>query len=311
MLRELSWLSWCGFLGLWLATSAGAAPSCPPPVVESAADSVAAAKDLGFLWRISRDGHSSYLFGTLHVGKPAWRRFGPRLSAALQDSELLALEIDPSDPALAEGLRAAAPPPPLPSAMATRLAQAYARACVAASLLAELHPVLQASTLAVLEARWLGMDPAFAQEQLLLAQAQARGQRVVALESAAQQVAALVPAEPAQALAQLAQHLSQLENQSSRRVMRRLMQAWQQGDLASLENFASWCECAGSAEERLAMRQLNDQRNPGLADGISAQHAQGLRVFAAVGALHMTGPQALPRLLARRGFAVERVKFSP
>ena len=57
------------------------------------------------------------------------------------------------------------------------------------------------------------------------------------------------------------------------------------------------------------MRKLNDERNPALADGIEAQHRQGKRVFAAVGALHMTGPQALPLLLAQRGFKVERVRF--
>ena len=57
------------------------------------------------------------------------------------------------------------------------------------------------------------------------------------------------------------------------------------------------------------MRRLNDERNPALADGIEAQHRRGRRVLAAVGALHMTGPQALPVLLAQRGFKVERVGF--
>jgi uncharacterized protein len=31
--------------------------------------------------------------------------------------------------------------------------------------------------------------------------------------------------------------------------------------------------------------------------------------LAAVGALHMTGAQSLPRLLAKRGFKVERIGF--
>jgi uncharacterized protein YbaP (TraB family) len=40
-----------------------------------------------------------------------------------------------------------------------------------------------------------------------------------------------------------------------------------------------------------------------------AQHREGRRVFAAVGALHMVGPQSLPRLLERQGFRVERIRF--
>ena len=55
------------------------------------------------------------------------------------------------------------------------------------------------------------------------------------------------------------------------------------------------------------MQRLNDDRNSGLADGIDALHRDGRKVFAAVGALHMTGAKALPALLAQRGFTVQRL----
>ena len=54
-----------------------------------------------------------------------------------------------------------------------------------------------------------------------------------------------------------------------------------------------------------------DDRNPGLADGIDRLHREGRRVFAAVGALHMAGPRGLLRLLAARGFTVERLAPLP
>jgi uncharacterized protein len=293
----------------WAAAQAAMAASCPPPVLDVPAAQQAAPVDQGLLWRLSRDGRDSYLFGTLHVGKPSWKRFGPRVSAALRQSDVLALEVDPSDPAIADGMAAAAPPPDLPTELQARLDAAFARACLSAQVLAGLHPVLQATTLTVLEARWLGLDPAYALEQLLLAQARTQGHRVVALESAAQQVAALVPADAQQAQELLSQSLQQLEDRSGRRVLRRLTQAWMRGDLPALEDYASWCECAADDEERAVMARLNDARNPALAAGISDHHAQGARVFAAVGALHMTGPQALPRLLAQHGFKVERIRF--
>ena len=59
------------------------------------------------------------------------------------------------------------------------------------------------------------------------------------------------------------------------------------------------------------MRALNDERNPALAERIDALHSEGRPLFAAVGALHMTGPQSLLRLLAARGFRIERVEFRP
>ena len=288
------------------AGQALAASACPPPL--PGVQATAPARDRGLLWRITQGGHSSWLFGTLHVGKPDWQRFGPRLTAALQASDELALEIDPNDPALRAALAETVPPPELAPPLQARLQQAYERACVASESMATLHPVLQAATLTVLEARWLGMDPSFAMEQLLLAHL--RGRHVVSLETAAQQKAALVPDDPAEALAQLDQSLAQLEDRSGRRVLARMAQAWERGDLAALEDYDRWCECASNDDDRAFMRRLNDERNPALADGIAARHRLGKRVFAAVGALHMTGPQSLPRLLAQRGFQVERIRWA-
>jgi uncharacterized protein len=181
---------------------------------------------------------------------------------------------------------------------------------VAAESMATLHPVLQASTLTVLEARWLGMDPNYAMEQLLSAQVRSLGRKVLSLESIAQQKAALVPEDPDDALAVLEQTLAQLEDKSGRRVLDKLTRAWERGDLAALEDYEAWCECATSEAEKTFMRKLNDERNPPLADGIEAQHKAGKRVFAAVGALHMTGPLSLPKLMQQRGFKVERVNFA-
>ena len=48
-------------------------------------------------------------------------------------------------------------------------------------------------------------------------------------------------------------------------------------------------------------------RNTALAARIDALHAAGQRLLVAVGALHMSGPEALPRLLAARGFEVKPV----
>jgi uncharacterized protein len=300
--------------GLWVCAgmpvgTARAAPACPPTVQAAVQAQPGAARDRGYLWRISRDGRSSWLFGTLHVGKPAWRRFGPQLSAALRASDVLALEIDPGDPALLAALADIQPPASLPAPVQARLAKAYERACVAPESLATLHPVLQATTLIVLEARWLGMDPLFALEMSLSQQARSQGRKIVSLETAAQQKAALVPDDQGEALQLLEQSLAQLEDQSGRRVLARLAQAWESSDLQALEDYDRWCECASSDSERAFMRKLNDERNPPLADGIEAQHKQGRRVFAAVGALHMTGPQSLPLLLEQRGFKVERIHF--
>jgi hypothetical protein len=293
-----------------LAGQAQPTTACPPTVTSAGkTESAGAARDRGLLWRLRRDGRTSFLYGTLHIGKPAWRQLGPQVSASLRASDVLALEVDPNDPALLEALAELRHGAELPAALRERLKRAYERACVAPESMAALHPVLQATSLTVLEARWLGMDPIYAMEQLLGVQARALGRRVVALETAAQQRAALVPDSDEESQALIEQSLKQLEDRSVRRVLARLATAWESGDLAALSDYEAWCECIANDSDRALLHRLNDERNPLLADGIEAQHRQGRRVFAAVGALHMTGPKSLPRLLAERGFKVERVPF--
>lgn len=301
LLRVLCW--WA----LWSLAVVCQAATCPPPLPNPS--DAAAPRDRGLLWKATRDGRTLYLYGTLHVGKPQWRRLGPVTSAALKASDVLALEVDPNDPEVLKAMNEMRHPKDMPPELVKRLIKAFERACLATEALASLHPVLQATTLTMMEARWLGMDAGYASEQALISAAKPGGRPLVALESALQQLQALVPSEDAEANALLEQSLQQLEDQSTRRVLARLAVAWEEGNLAVLEAYEQWCECADNDADRASMRKLNDERNAGLAAGIEAQHKAGKRVFAAVGALHMTGPQSIPRLLEQKGFKLERVPF--
>jgi uncharacterized protein len=287
--------------------AAGAA--CPPPVTPATPAEMQAAErsDRGFLWRIERDGRRSYLYGTLHVGKPAWMKFGPRVTQAMAQTEVLALELDPGDPAVGAGLNAGGASLVLPPALKTRLVRQLEAACLPAEALAPMGPALQAVVLGVMEARWAGLDPSYAQEHALASGAQAARRPVVALETVALQKKVLVPEAPAEAIAMIESVLAEVESGSGRRVVARLAAAWESGDLQTIEDYERWCECARTADERAALKALNDDRNPGLAERIDALHREGRGVFAAVGSLHMTGAQALPRLMAARGYRVERL----
>ena len=301
----------------WLAWPALAAPEppCPPaPVSPTTAQRAQAAQtDRGYLWQLQRDGRSSWLYGSLHVGRPTWVVPGPRVAQALAASQVLALEIDPTDPGTTMALAAEpgqagqAPAETLPPALQQRLARATAAACLPQGALAAMAPVMQAVVLSVLEARWLGLDPAFSQELALAYRARELGLPVVALETVALQKQALLPDSAEDARSLLAHTLAQLEQGQGRGTIDRLAQAWETSDLATLENHDQWCGCVATEADRAALRGLNDARNPALAQGISQLHAEGRRVFAAVGALHMTGDAALPKLLTGLGFNVVRV----
>ncbi len=307
------------------AASAPAPPACPPqaspPTPEEIDALRKAARDRGFLWRIVKNGRTSYLYGTIHVGRPAWMFPGPKVTQALREADTLALEIDLADPAVARDLadmrspaatKGQAGPLPLPRELQRRLDTQLAAACLPPATLAAMSaqpPVMQAMTLTILAARWEGLDPAFAQELVLGAVAHSEHKRVVSLESVALQQQALLSAGEEAPLVQLSHMLDQLEDPRAPAIMARLGRAWEQSQLAEMADYAQWCACMETDADRAFARRVIDDRNPNLAQHIDAEHAKGGRVFAAVGALHMIGPKALPQLLQRRGFKVERIEF--
>ena len=299
-------------LPLWAQTAPADTPpaACPPqastPTAQQLQAARAQARDRGALWRIERDGRVSWLYGTLHLGKLEWAMPGPKVTRALLAVDAVALEVDVSDPGLAAQMTQAAPPA-IPAALQARLAKQAASACVPSEALAAFPPLLQVMALSGLDARWIGLDPAYGVEHVLAGFAKGRQLPLVALETAAMQMQALVPTRPDEAEQAVETSLAQLESGLSRRVLGRLGQAWADGDLETVASYKSWCECITGEADLAALRRINDDRNPHMADRIAELHRGGQRLFAAVGLLHMTGAQALPRLLTERGFAVERV----
>jgi uncharacterized protein len=297
-------LAWAGLL------HAACPPTAVAPDPEQIRRAQAQARDHGLLWRFSKDGRGGWLYGSIHIGRLASALPGPRLSAALQDSDTLALELDPTDPAIQQALAAGmARPLSLDAPTQALLTSRIAAACLPEGALARMHPVMQAVTLSLLEARWEGLEAGYGSEMVLIGIGQARQMRRVSLETAQEQLAALLPEDEQDARRLAADTLAQLEQGQARPVMRRLHQAWERGDLATLTQYEHWCNCADKAEDRAFLQRLIVGRNPALAERIAARHRAGDKLFVAVGALHMTGPQGLPALLARQGFVIERVAF--
>jgi uncharacterized protein len=190
-----------------------------------------------------------------------------------------------------------------------RIDRLAVRACLPGERLAALRPLFQLMTLSLLEAGRDGFHPELGVDSVLFGMARRLGKPFVALETAAGQLAALVPDSEADERVLMQRGLQDLESGAGREQLMRLLQAWADGDEALLASYPQWCKCLDTPAEQRFFWRLNDDRNAVMADRIAAMHAGGQRVFAGVGALHMTGPNALPALLAARGFQVERIPF--
>jgi uncharacterized protein YbaP (TraB family) len=303
-------------VGLGLLAPAQAKDACPPvaqaPTQAQLVEGMQNAKDRGALWRITKDGRASYLFGTVHMGEMAWAFPGPKLLQALRETQVLAVEVDITDPSTQADMAAAmqrAGKVELSARDQARLDALADTACIPRGALASLHPIMQGITHVVLAGRSIGLDSAWGQEPTLIGFARAQQRPVVSLESIGSQMAVLLPADPAKARKSFDRLLDDLEKGSSAAELGRMGRAWEQGDLDVIGSLEKLCACAPTDDQRQAMRALNDERNPGLADRIAQEHAKGKPLLAAVGVLHMTGSEALPPLLIARGFAVERIAY--
>lgn len=301
-----------------LLHAAQAPATCPPearpPSPAQIEEGTKNARDRGFLWRASKDGRTSYLYGTVHVGRMDWMFPGPEVGQAARASDVIALELDILDPDIVGRLQAGMAPRTdraLPEALRARLRAQLKMACLPEQLLDQTAPEMVATTLTVMAGRTEGLDPAYAVDAVYASMARALKKPVSSLETPELQLRLLLGGTEAETRAAIESALEELESGKASPMLARLARAWSDGRLAEMENYEAWCECVETEADRVMMRRMLDERNPGLAKSIDAIHASGKSVFAAVGSLHMIGRLGLPALLLARGYQVERIDFKP
>jgi len=291
------------------------AQGCPPIAQPAAIDATtaAASTDRGFMWRIVKDGHASYLYGTLHVARHDWAYPGAKLVNAVKASDVVALELDVLDPAITKRLLASMAPRPqdaIDDALKARLLKQIHAACLSDQLLDVMSAEMASTSLVVMSARQDGLDPAYAIDRSLAMLGRSLGRRVMSLETPEQQIDALRSRNRQEARTSIEQAIDSLETGQATPMLMRIASVWADSRYDELDRYGEWCQCMDTEVERDSMKRLLDDRNPSMAQRIDTMHMSGQRVFAAVGSLHMIGPLGLPQLFAQRGYKVERIALA-
>ena len=291
---------------------------CPPaaekPTPETSQAAMRGARDHGFLWRISKAGHTSFLYGTIHVAKFAWMFPGPVVTQALRVSDTVALELDMLDPniqnQLSKGL-AQLQHTSLPPALVTRMRQQADSVCIPYNEIASLTPEFQVDTLTVMVGTWDKLYASFAIDTVLAGIGHSTKKTVVSLETPDSQLQLLQMKDSQETILLVEDSLDELESGRAQSFLNRVAKIWENADYDEMSNFNEWCDCLKTEVEREMMTRLLDERNPKLAQRIDEIHVSGKSVFAAVGSLHMFGSIGLPALMEKRGYLVEQVDLKP
>ena len=273
----------------------------------------------GLFYEVSKGSQKAYLFGTIHLGRPDFYPLDLATTRALVHASELVLEADLRD---AAGLEAAIGRHALlaggqtldallPPQLARRLhAHANARG-VPREALQRLKPWMAAMTLVATLIDELGYDAQLSTEQYLLAVAGELGKPVGQLESAGEQLG-LFDGQPIQdQIVFLEETLGGLERGEARADLAAMIDAWlaTDGDTLHALGQKSMRETPRSAEW-LEAALIND-RNARMAERIESLMAKGSTPFVAVGALHLTGDDGVPALLAARGYRVTNLYPRP
>jgi uncharacterized protein YbaP (TraB family) len=275
----------------------------------------ALAAERGALFKVTDEGNTLYLYGTIHAGKPGYYPLEPRIGQAMAAAPALALEFDmAADPAALQAAFVAhgvfAPGTPgyagLPAERRRRIEAALTRQDVNPAAVMQMKPWLLASMLALKDAASLGYDPAHGVDLHLAGLARGK-MRIAELESAQYQAALMsrLPMDTQWKL--LEETLAHMASGRQLREVRELFDAYERADQQALEGIVRRIESDDSVSGKVTREVMLDARNGPMADKLAALLARENNAVAAVGLLHLLGKRGIPALLRERGLTVERV----
>lgn len=256
-----------------------------------------------FLWKAEKDGGTTWLFGTVHLGVNAETQLPPWVMTRLDGARTFAMEADTSDQgALAQALVRSDG-----GSLRADLGPDYWKKLedeIGAKLAAGFDGMKPFAVMTVLLTRDLPMTPPM--DGVLAQRARDAGKPIHYFEQAVDQIAMIDPwMAPADVKAMLD------NRELARKLSVDLIAAYRAGDDAALgamfDDQTLWLAAGRKPETFPAyLDSILGKRNRAWVPQIEELHAGG-GAFVAVGAGHLVGPGNVLDLLRARGFTITRV----
>ncbi|MBX9798213.1 MAG: TraB/GumN family protein [Burkholderiaceae bacterium] len=269
----------------------------------------------GTLYRVTYRGNTSYLFGTVHVGKTAFYPLEPEVTRAFSAAKKLVIEVDVRN---TEAMRQAVMRHGLYPAGQTinqhlsadasaQLRQALRRYGTPFESIARMKPWMVANLLLVQEMARQGFPSEQGIELHFLSLAEKQKKTVQELETADYQLSLFDSMNDAEQEEYLVENLTELANGAAMQKALDLITAWQSADAKALDAALLEMQKGENASDRFLQKVLLDQRNPAMAQQVEALLKTDKTSFVAVGALHLLGAKGVPGLLQQRGYTVQKL----
>jgi uncharacterized protein YbaP (TraB family) len=290
--------------------------SIPPAPAAAPADAIQV-NDVprrGTLFRVHHEGKTSYLFGTIHVGKQDFFPLEPEVTEALASSSSLVLELDvrASEPYYRALARHGQYPAGqsirdhLSPAALAKLQVALDKVKLPLSSVEHYRPWVVANILVGQEIEKSGFNRGLGVEGYLLSNASKQKKPLQELETADYQLGLFGALDDAQQEAYLLENIADVDSGAALRKSAGLIEAWGSADATRIAALTRELTTGETVSARFMDATLLGKRNPEMAASIEAIMRKG-DAFIGIGLLHLVGDKGVPALLRQHGYQVEKV----
>ena len=306
LLRHAAMLPLACLLGLTSPTYA-----LDSSTANAAATNKPVAATKGLFWEIKSGNKTVHLFGSIHIAKADFYPLPKAVQAAYQRSEVLAVELDATDPGLQQKLAphiTYAPPDKLENHLSPATwKQLNELTGPGAQAMQSFKPVIVATALSLGMLQKMGYDNEAGIDLHFLKQAKADAKRIQEFETPEFQAQVLTSINDADSDAMLSYTLDAMKNGEMLQTIDAMVNAWRSGNAQGLAKILREASSKDPGSEKM-MKALFDERNILMTDKIIQLLQSGKPAFIVVGAGHMAGPKSIVDLLQKKGIKVTQIK---
>lgn len=291
------------------------APGSASPPAAAAPTAAAGVGPQGTLYRVRSQGHTAYLFGTIHVGKPDFYPLEPQVTQAFKKADVLAVEFDISDSSTTQQAMFKYALYPNFGTVDThispktleRLKKSLATLNLPYEGMSHMKPWMSANMLLISSLEKQGYQSSLATDTYFINAAKEQNKPIVGLESADYQLGLFDKLPAKEQEAYLNDSMDDIESGTEAKKNQELLAAWEHADEKAFDGLLDDAKNDKTVSGRFFYRDLLQKRNPPMADKVAAMIKAHDNSFVAVGLLHLVGKDGVPELLKKKGFTVEQV----
>ncbi|TCI05336.1 TraB/GumN family protein [Corallincola luteus] len=268
------------------------------------------------LFEVSKQGHTSYFFGSVHMGEARYYPLPSAIEQRFKQSQRLVMEIDMADESAIQMemmqlmmqhgmyLDGSDLKTHIPSSLYRQTMKTAERLGVPANSIQQLRPWAVALLIGQHYYLTMGLDPNWGVDQYFSQQAIKTGKAIYGLETLAEQINAMLAAD-GEGSSMLQQVLDEADSSSD--YTQRMMTAWEKGNSSELSAIFNE-ELDDTQADKLFVEHLLLKRNQNWLQQLKPMMKKET-LFVVVGAAHLVGPENILDSFRQAGYQVKAVSY--